>query len=323
MSRALDQGVKEALKNGDHQAVYASISGLLQQTHTSLLEIELLGQAYPLDAGLNFIQERNAVAVPKLRLVQAFIVARQILQRLQNDAHRVPREILPATAVMMLMDPEHLTAANVRKRTLLSADAVGTEVIQRLSQEKYFIDSLLTSRLHRHTKSPTLWSHRRWLMGQFAQHRQPIDAVQDITNVVYVSAERHPRNYYAWCHARQLIDASLMPLRICSRLVDPTMKWCFRHHDDVSGWMFLLWLLDMDSEHCTYVFEETVKLARSFHWRNESIWYFLRNLVLSAASKGRLTGQFNEALVELQDGATANDSCMLKRTSQWVDQWSK
>ncbi|KAF4119432.1 hypothetical protein GMORB2_4774 [Geosmithia morbida] len=289
MSRALDKGIKEALGHGDHEKVFSEVASALAQRHEHLLEIELLGPSHVLPHDAVYLQDGNALALPKLRLVQAFIAARKKLgYGAPSSAPNLAESrevVMQATAVALLMDAENLTAANTRKRTLAAAAAAATP--DMLQREKYFIDSLLTSRLHRHTKSPTLWSHRRWLLGQLGRAGLPVDAASDLRRVVFVSGERHPRNYYAWCHARHLVD-------VCwdgsaddmDGLVDDTRRWCLAHHDDVSGWMFLLsLLLGKDREEAKgkarAVFDDTIRLAEGFRWRNESVWYFLRNLAAS------------------------------------------
>ncbi|OHW92626.1 hypothetical protein CSPAE12_08734 [Colletotrichum incanum] len=122
MSRALDKHVIAALKKGDHQKVFDDISRLfVQQEDDRRLEIEILGQGHPLGPDEHLLRDENAVAVPKLRIVQAFLFARQILQEhLAGDSVGIEL-LLSATSVMLLMDPEHLTATNTRKRLIRDA----------------------------------------------------------------------------------------------------------------------------------------------------------------------------------------------------------
>lgn len=77
------------------------------------------------------------------------------------------------------------------------------------------------------------------------------------------AGDRHPRNYYAWFYARQLltalstgeilpsparqigkhqIDASRM-YQIAAISIFPVQKWCLAHPRDISGWTFLEYLL--------------------------------------------------------------------------------
>ena len=346
-----------------------------ESSSPDLVEIEILGKNVPLPDGTYMLREDQAVGVSKLGLVQAFLVARHVLKAhiggsatLQEDDEgeaskwfKRPAEaelkdvedvhededvqkmrlekVLAATAVTLLMDPEHLTAANTRKRILLTLfenhlttqtrpkspspendktedsktpEATTTTspssspsialLTQLWKREKWFLDSLLTSRLNRHTKSPTLWSHRRWLVSEGSDgflarcnkirgHASPTTEVTDksmlklivlpdLEKVVFVAGQRHPRNYYAWCHARFLVRNFILPPppsdnknkneeertgettptsglaeedvpvqlswpseKVLYDLKLATSSWCSRHHTDTSGWSFLFFLL--------------------------------------------------------------------------------
>src|SRR5690606_32717358 len=104
-----------------------------------------------------------------------------------------------------LTDAEHLTAANTRKRAILRDAKDSSDIKSTLGREKWFVDSLVTSRLHRHTKSPILWSHRRWLLTQFQKQGLQVYVPTEIRTIIFTSGERHPNNYYAWDHARWLL----------------------------------------------------------------------------------------------------------------------
>ena len=324
MSRALDKSVKEALKHGDHQRVFLDISDVLIESSDQLLEIELLGKSHVLHPNSTVLRDENAVAVPKLRIVQAFIVAQKLHKQFLADNDNVSRDdILRSTAVMLLMDPEHLTAANTRKR-LIMTKLEDQDVEDILCSEKHLLDSLLTSRLHRHTKSPTLWNHRRWLMEQYRLHDIEVPVEDDISNIIMVSGERHPRNYYAWCHARYLTNAFILPSskaeEALSRMIGPTQKWCFAHHNDISGWQFLIFLLDKRPSETSAVFRETLKLACSFKWRNESVWYFLRYVAASGAGTADME-EFENVRRGLLDNAGEDESGKrtLERATQWLE----
>ncbi|KFH48321.1 Protein farnesyltransferase/geranylgeranyltransferase type-1 subunit alpha-like protein [Hapsidospora chrysogenum ATCC 11550] len=314
MSRALDDRVREALKCGNHDEVYDRISAALAQRCDKLLEIEFLGQSYGLITHNSFMQEDNAIGLPKLRLIQAFIVARRKLNaHLSGEQTMSDQEVLEATAVILVMDAEHLTAANTRKRVLAKATA------ELLLQEKYFIDSILTSPLHRHTKSPNLWSHRRWLVDRFKALGLPTDVADDMRRVVFVSGERHPRNYYAWCHARYLVTTVGMDRDAMATTLEDCKKWCFRHHDDVSGWMFLMFLLDRTPTYAGDIIMQTLKLAESLQWCNESVWYFVRNLAMSKSKGGKLPEDFSRVLESLRKCADEEERRTLDKTAAWIE----
>ncbi|GKT47173.1 protein prenyltransferase alpha subunit repeat-containing protein 1 [Colletotrichum spaethianum] len=328
MSRALDKHVIAALKKGDHQKIFDDISSLFkQQEDDRRLEIEILGQSHPLGPDEHLLRDENAVAIPKLRIVQAFLFARQIFEKhLAGDPIGVEL-LLAATSVMLLMDPEHLTATNTRKRLLRDAISAGDDVHGRLAKERWFVDSLLTSRLHRHTKSPTLWSHRRWLMGQYRHAGLPVAVQQDIESIVMVAGERHPRNYYAWTHARWLTRMFLVDAEpgVLPSLVQSVKRWSFRHHVDVSGWSFLAHLMerldDCGEQTSLSVFEETLRLTESLRWCNESVWWFLRTIVsrpaMGQASREKLASIQRKLMdVNVDDSTEAK---VLKTAQKWCE----
>ncbi|EPE03173.1 hypothetical protein F503_01509 [Ophiostoma piceae UAMH 11346] len=305
MSRALDKATVAALQSGDQEAAYRAIANVLtpSSSTSARLELEFLGREYlplPEDSPY-YLRDGNAVAIPKLALVLAFVVARKLLQRLLSAASASggdsEGEKLRATAVILMMDPEHLTAANTRKRILRehisnSKDAAAAAAL--VANELWLIDSFLTGHLHRHTKSPTLWNHRRWLLAFSSsqeKHTVTVDPFRDITGVVMVAAERHPRNYYAWDHARWLVGAAAATHETQNRLVLAVRDWCYRHHTDTSGWSFLLFLLTHawarserdETRPISPLLAETVaqveQMATSLRWMGESVWVFLRTAV--------------------------------------------
>ncbi|EQK99461.1 hypothetical protein G6O67_004773 [Ophiocordyceps sinensis] len=333
MSRALDKSTRDALGDGDQGESFEKIASVLlgpTDTAGSLLEIELLGYSHGLNPATYFLRDGNAIAIPKLRLVQAFVHARHIFrtckaQGLASSGQTIRR----ATAVMLLSDPENLTAANARKIVLTDALSSAKDVAALLTREKMFIDSLLTSRLHRHTKSPNLWSHRRWLVDRYREAGLAMDVAEDMKTVVFVSGERHPRNYYAWCHARYLIrlleaDCKTRPDAAVSTILGDAKRWCFDHHSDISGWMFLLFLLERCPAGAGLVLTETMKLAESLRWRNESVWYFLRNMPAA-----RVAGLHEELFYctwqsvrkETQEGS--QERKVLDGASSWMQTYAK
>lgn len=317
--------------SGDHAKIFHELCGVLDQTHDQLLEFELLPPSHALSADTVCLQDGNAIAIPKLQLVQAFLVARQKSRVIEHIQHYGEMEkLLSPLGVMQLMDPEHLTAANARKRIL--GDVYQSDVARGkalMLREMYFIDSLLTSRLHRHTKSPTLWSHRRWLCTRLLSAGLPVDVVRDLRTVIFVSAERHPRNYYAWCHARLLVemtgDADGAEQQTIA-LIEATKKWCFGHHSDISGWSFLQFLLTKCHREDVPpgVFREVVALTESFRWKNESVWCFLRTLVTSGGLAPDGLAELHRIMTHVREGDEEDDkdSRVFAHTNRWLDLYS-
>lgn len=306
MSRALDPETVAALHQ-DPQSAYNDIVEALNTKTEDLLEIEFLSTGQAVPEGCNVLVDGNYIAVPKVKLVQAFVVARKtFFQYVRECPDGKEDELQNSTAIILLMDPEHLTAANTRKRFIqkhLFHPRCEVEAI--LKHELYFVDSYLTSRLHRHTKSPTLWGHRRWVLEASKSIQMEHSIQSDLKSVVLVAAERHPRNYYAWSHMRWLLEA--FSDTICSRttidclsndhaeMVYIVKDWCLRHPSDTSGFSFLLfYVLHTASTDSRIVLERTtersaickevLRLAVSFKWTHESVWVFLRTLVASEAT---------------------------------------
>lgn len=308
MSRALDKEVLKSLSQGDPKQVYDDISRLFDSPRGDglPLEVEILGKMHPLAPDVSFLIDENAVGIPKIRLFQAFSVAYTRFKELDTRAApqkngQILSKLLRPTTVLLLVDPEHLTAANARKRAILQDAHSDGYIRECLGREKWFVDSLLTSRLHRHTKSPVLWSHRRWLLSQFQTHGLQVDVPLEIRTVILVSGERHPKNYYAWHHARWLVDTldgNHVGTETLRTMVADVRDWCLKHHDDISGWAFLHYLLrrggaEMGGER-SGVFRSILQMAESFRWRNESVWWSIHAM----ASTGLLTPEDTLALEE-------------------------
>ncbi|KAK4189896.1 hypothetical protein QBC35DRAFT_123447 [Podospora australis] len=326
MSRAIDKDSAAGLKNGNLLLAYQQISSILTppSLQECLLEIEFLGKIHLLDESQHVIQDGSAVGISKLALAQAFLVARQYLkEHVDGVKPRTDEEMFAATAVILLFDPEYLTAANSRKRLLRKQLQGCSDVSKQLEKEKWFVDSLLTSRLHRHTKSPVLWSHRRWLISTFREHRLPLEVLQDITSVVFVAGERHPRNYYAWCHARFLM--SLDSLDKPEELLKAVQTWCFQHHTDISGWSFLFFLLDVKGLSGNLVNDEALELVDSLRLTNESVWVFLRTLAASGHLVAEQYARFQTIQQSLIDAPSTSpgDKAMLRSAIDWCETYRK
>lgn len=325
MSRALNKDTLLALGRGDPAAAFDTVAKALAQsqgqTHGALLEIEILPKSHIPESGSFLLQDENALGISKAALVQAFFVARKMLQHHHSGegARLSADDLLAVTSVILAMDPEHLTAANSRKR-LIMAQSNKAMQLQLIGMDRFLVDSLLTSRLHRHTKSPTLWSHRRWLIQKAQSLGIQPSVVADLRHVVMIAAERHPKNYYAWCHARWLTDLVCDDRKadFVHDLVKATKTWCFRNHTDISGWTFLSFLLvKLEGEVGVGILDEALKLATSFGWTNESTWVFLRTLAASRVTDSEVVC-FQESLELLfSRSKRADDRRVEEQTSHW------
>jgi protein prenyltransferase alpha subunit repeat containing protein 1 len=363
MSRALDRDTAAAIHSGNPQAVYDDLVAALNpdtstptSTSTDLLEIEFLGKSHALPAGCHVLIDGASIAIPKTTLVQAFMVARLVLfKHLPSSLPHKQQEIRDAAAVMLLMDPEHVTAANARKRAVLTYRERELAVFRtELARERWWVDSMLTARLHRHTKSPTLWGHRRWLLEAWQKLEMPYDIHGDLVGVVLVAAERHACNYYAWLHLRWLVQRRMGACQLgeeateaeaeevaCdgSKVLSTVKSWCLRHPGDTAGFSFLLFCL-LDHSHAGVVLtggtsraearssvcNEVLDLALSFKWTNEAVWAFLRTLVASGVAEEQRAAFFEsiKTLREARPGSNnAKGLSALQAAHDWCVEFEK
>jgi protein prenyltransferase alpha subunit repeat containing protein 1 len=338
MSRAVDPETAAWLKNSDPEIVYDDMVKALSTETDSLLDIEFLGKSHPLPEGCNVLIDGSSIAITKIKLVQAFVVARKIFIRYIRDCpDEKTLDFQNATAVMLLMDPEHLTAANARKRLIQKSQQDSKADLEALlRREMHFVDSYLTSRLHRHTKSPTLWGHRRWVLDICKSIQMEYDIHHDLKYVVLIAAERHPKNYYAWSHLRWLVQSSTaysdvqMTNSDFNRLVSVVKDWCLRHPADTSGFSFLLFCLSMPrfSEHSSQMqlrssaCSDVLRLAVAFKWTHETIWVFLRTLVASGGVSKVQEKAFFQAIEDIQ-ALQADGQRFLVAAQDWCREYSQ
>ncbi|CAD6500729.1 BgTH12-06436 [Blumeria graminis f. sp. triticale] len=291
MSRRQDETISLSEANANYVA-YEDISRALSSYPDTILEIELLGKSHLLPQGTSLLQDGHCIAVPKSKLLQAFIVARKIFFTIrQNGRLDEEQNLRHATAVILLLDSEHQTAANSRKRLIqlqMREDRGKSRAI--LEAELCWVNGYLTSHLHRHTKSPVLWGHRRWLVEQTMSLGQKPNILQDLKMVVFKAAERHPRNYYAWSHLRWLLDHQLDSGNSENRwskffpdfqeITTIVQDWCLNHPWDTSGFSFLLFFLTRSESKqlMISVFSAILKVTIAYNWAYESVWMFLRTM---------------------------------------------
>jgi protein prenyltransferase alpha subunit repeat containing protein 1 len=183
-------------------------------------------------------------------------------------------------------------------------------------------------------------------MQRFQEHGLKIDATSIMRRVISVAAERHPRNYYAWLHARYLTNAlsetAATAAASVSRegdkdkdtdtdvdddlagMLEVAKNWALRHHDDISGWAFLMFFLDRHPEYAGQVLSETARLAASFHWRNESVWYFLRNMAARAWCDWDWREGVEATRLALLDGAErgSDGERILEQAASWIQTYT-
>lgn len=324
-------------------ALSAHLNSNDEDTIGSSLEIEILPSALCPPGPPTIQRDGNCIGVPKTLLVSAYLHAVGILFggpngteptlvrsssppslsfqtsnpsipldllyiiiKIQILTHTPPQAAFEATSIIILLAPEHLTAANLRKRYLVSLDPPA--LLKALHRELRFLDSILNSPLHRHVKSPTLWSHRRWLLTKYLLqlYSKPVTSpteshtanndnnsdtstatsiVSTCLSTILRAANHHPRNYHAFQHLRHLLQHTipfhfpLTPMPIISLHIIPRLhEFCRDNHSDTSAWSALAFGLDLagDEEVTGRVVAETAGMAKKWRWKGEAVGVFLR-----------------------------------------------
>jgi hypothetical protein len=217
----------------------------------------------------------------------------------------ITQPALEATNIILLFDPEHLTAANFRKRRIVklyeqSPSNPGFETV--VEREMLFITSILTSPLHRQSKSPILWNHRFWLMDFTFKHglcasplsERVLEYAKSMFDPVFRSADQHSKNYFAWQYARRMVHRLQLPLSGHSQaaweswlddFLTASAKivrdWCFRHPSDISGWSYLIFLLPKLKTlgRRTGIVNDVFDYAIKVKAKQESLWAFIRTVL--------------------------------------------
>lgn len=266
--------------------------------------IEILPNSQVLPPGSAVQIAEHTIGIPKRVLEASFRVAYSVFFETDVSDRTDDNDgaILGATSIMLLFDPEHLTAANTRKEIIqkgISRSSSDSEEKKILVSELFFTEFLLTSKLQRHNKSPTLWHHRKWLIETFDSPSNGIaDTLHEHEALLIVSraADRHPGNYYAFDYLRWWVESrprkeGTDPMDIWSeklKLAQYYTFWCLNHTSDPSGWSFLLWAMDVMSVEALVlqadIGQRILDRAMTMGLKNESLWYFLRQNVWLAQS---------------------------------------
>ncbi|OKL58965.1 hypothetical protein UA08_05725 [Talaromyces atroroseus] len=309
--------------------IYETLRGILTERKSNeAFEIEIVSpELGPL------VRDGSCIGISKKALAKAFITARRrfteyLIQRSQTpttlSAEEKDQDLAAATEIILLFDCEHVTACNWRKRLISSASKQECATIEgNLERERSLMTTFLCSPLHRHTKSPTLWQHRLWILtellklkaqqqGATSSCETSNDFLREIFfeefDVVCKAGQLHPRNYYAFGYMRQvhalmiaqpassstkdessgmLTGSSALSLELALVMIEPMLKWCLSNPSDISGWMYLFYLLDYGDDDNALIrngnFNTKRKLVmdRTLHfsgittWEGESLWTFV------------------------------------------------
>lgn len=297
----------------DPEHAFQELAHIFSSRDNKILEIEII----PPNFGPSLIQDGCSVGITKKALVQALPVARRLffdrLMPMTEHDFRValadktgPRKLPNSVVseVILLFDCEHLTACNWRKRRLLAAVTHGLNSAEKdrvsmgtqlLKTELTLLTTYLCSPLHRHTKSPTMWHHRLWVLKQLFRVKpcNNAEALLELQNaelgVVLRAGELHPKNYYAFDYMRQLhtlladvvTDQPNWADKSVRSIINPVLDWCLAHPRDISGWIFGVYLLQNLPDHSARAdaVARVLRFARDVGWDGESLWTFVDQTV--------------------------------------------
>lgn len=315
---------------------YEALSSYLEAHYKQIVEIEILPSAFTPQNGL-LMKDGCSLGVPKKVLAVAFVEARKIF--FQNEKTEDGQSLaLRATKVMLLFEPEHLTAANFRKRSLMALKFDSTPAAQlayrkALKYEFCFLDSILTSPLNRQSKSPTLWHHRLWLLELFRP--KVVELVPEDVRAkfwrtelksVCKSGEQHPKNYYAWQYARRLVER-IDGMEAMLDFAQSVKDWCCKHPSDTSGWSCLLHLLPKVEPEAKRImlFQEVLGYTLKLRLEHESLWVFIRTIMAHEAlqsERDNMCSALREYNKEIKTvGGSPVIQHRVKDTLQYVQQY--
>ncbi|KAE8411288.1 hypothetical protein BDV36DRAFT_89765 [Aspergillus pseudocaelatus] len=359
---------------------FQELARIFATRNNRVLEIEVL----PPTLG-PLLQDECSVGITKKYLVQSFVTARRIFFEKsrskfecgtprtipQNEngsvthgsSDAILEDLLVSTEIILLFDCEHLTACNWRRGRLdalkghhdFSSDDSGP-FIQALEAELTLMTTYLCSPLHRHTKSPTLWQHRLWVLSRLLEIREArarrlhfvnpseetnqhqessVDLLKSELAIVHRAGELHPRNYYAFNYMRQVHDilsdategSREGPSSLAESTIDLMLHWCLGHPSDISGWMFMLYLLKAVPKgnlHASTV-NKVVRYALDVGWEGESLWTFVDQSVKSLGLEEtvynalqRIPGTSYTTISTFQDESMRNTALPMRPWKYWL-----
>ncbi|RPA76077.1 AAA-domain-containing protein [Ascobolus immersus RN42] len=239
--------------------------------------------------------EGNHIGITKKALVAAFIATKGDLglcAKLREGTLSLEEglRLHGASTIAILVDCEHLSAINARKRLVKTWPSVF-----RPDEEAGWLDGVLTSELRKHVKSSLLWGYRRWLMEEEGLSDFTIQWWRDEFGIIKSAGEVHRTNYYSWNYARWalqrvwiLLDQETLMVEFMA-LTEVMEAWCRGHVSDSSGWSFLGFVYSMglsmlwEKEEARRWIIEQVKEVMSYGHDvapgHEALWVFVRSVL--------------------------------------------
>ncbi|KAJ7125075.1 hypothetical protein C8R44DRAFT_618782, partial [Mycena epipterygia] len=267
-----------------------------------------------------FLHTDGHLGVPQKTLYQLYLLALGLLDMKDSQSKSVASQI-DASCVILLANPAHYTALNVRKR-LIQTGSLSAQV------ELNFSSRLLLS-CRPCSKESILWAHRRWIFSLLYPRSQvessacgappevpeiPPDAIEGEFQLISRCCDNYPRNYHAWSHHHFVVQCIYTSLRGSDPTASPYLsafvgeflklrRWIETHVSDHSAmhqfcnivsqlpfdllqYNSTLGELAQPAAH----FEHAISLLTSFP-SHESLWMYLRAVISisPAASANMLT----------------------------------
>ncbi|KAJ7496962.1 hypothetical protein FB451DRAFT_1209418 [Mycena latifolia] len=276
-----------------------------------------------------FLHSDGHLGVPQKNLYQLYLSALALLDIKEPEPKTSQIDI---TCVLLLANPSHQTALNVRKR-LIRADTLSAHA------ELDFSARLLASS-RPSSKEAIQWAHRRWVFGHLYPRTSspfpeiPPDTIEAEFELISRCCETYPRNYHAWSHHHFVIQCTCVSLQSSHPVDTPYLplfvrefqklrRWIETHISDYSAihqfctMVSRLQSLDLPQYNSTLNeladptvhFEHAISLVTTFP-AHESLWMYLRAVidispVLSAnsfaasaiSSTAQLDGLFRERFI--------------------------
>jgi hypothetical protein len=339
------------MSNPEH--AFQELARIFSSRENQVLEVEII----PPSLGATFLQDGCSVGITKKALVQAYTVARALffktlmpmseddLQSAILTKVQSTNTVTAITEVMLLFDCEHLTACNWRKRRLCAAMAHSNAkdipnqtpaVTELLEAELTLMSSYQCSPLHRHTKSPTLWYHRLWVLRHLLERRAwsteaMLQLQRSELEIILRAGELHPKNYYAFSYMRQL--NALLEQRMAGKpdwkaeaalpIVNRTIEWCLANPRDISGWTFGIYELSRVPDYTVraHALEKVLSFSLGVGWEGESLWTFVHQAVKQFGLESVADGMGLCCILETvsNDSPSTQDASQKKSWQTWLD----
>ena len=290
-----------------------------------------------------FLLVDNNLGVPKNVLYALYPVALSIFASARANFNRgldtSISDLTASTAVILLANPAHQTALNMRKR-LIHKGALEP------AHELGLTASLLSSR--NCSNQAILWYHRQWLlrrrygpetpvldpveMDSVDIRAIPLDVLRAELSVASDASEIYPRNYFSWMHRHFCIQFVLsqsqlhpnsLPIKLfIAEEISAVRLWIERHISDASAVHYLITLtISLNHTHPKDIMGQTpigpqdvrfddlvsstinhaLSLVKSYPDR-ECLWMYLRAaLRLGEFSGGGRDGNIQRSLHEIVD----------------------